>query len=56
MPRSAPQRRLAPSLLRIEESSAHPSKVFFAVVVGCDHRLQNSSCPCDSYEREAAVE
>ena len=42
----------------IEESlsAMHPSKVFFAEVVGCSPGLRNSSCPGDSYECEAGVE
>ena len=34
----------------------HPSNKFFAVVVGCDLGLRNSSYPCDSYEREPGVD
>jgi len=34
----------------------HPSNKFFAVVVGCEIGLRNSSYLCEKYEREPGVD
>jgi len=34
----------------------HPSNRHYAVILGCDRALRNSSYPCEKYEREPGVD